>query len=157
MTNKPMFLTAEARTKLEAELEDLQNNKRPEITKRIAAAKEMGDLSENFEYHAARNEQGFIVGRIREIEQILRNAQLIEAEEGAISGVVRLGSTVKVRDEDGDEETYQIRGTVEANPRERIVSNESPIGQALLGKKAGDSVTVQSPAGSYKLKIVQVS
>lgn len=157
MTNKPVFLTPEARAKLEAELEHLSRVTRVEVAGRIAAAKEQGDLSENFEYHAARNEQSFVVGRIRELEQILNNAEMIESEGRVTTETVQMGSTVTVRDEEGDEDTYQIRGSVEANPLERIISNESPMGKALLGKKAGDSVTVQSPAGSYKLKIVKVS
>lgn len=157
MTDKPVFVTPEARAKLEAELEHLQNVTRVEVAGRIAAAKELGDLSENSEYHAARNEQSFVVGRIREIEQLLRNAQAIPSEGSDTTGIVRIGSTVTVRDEDGDEATYRLRGSVEANPREGIISNESPIGSVLLGRKAGDKVTVQSPGGSYKLTIVKVS
>jgi transcription elongation factor GreA len=157
MTDKPVFVTPEARAKLEAELEQLQNVTRVEVAGRIAAAKELGDLSENSEYHAARNEQSFVVGRIREIEQLLRNAQSIPSEGSNTSGFVRIGSTITVRDDEGDEVTYRLRGSVEANPREGIISNESPIGSVLLGRKAGDKVTVQSPGGSYTLIVVDVA
>src|SRR5687767_12948947 len=100
MSDRPMFLTPEARTQLEAERDQLQNVTRAEIARRIASAKELGDLSENSEYHAARAEQSFVVGRILEIEQILRNAQIIPEESGGASSIVRIGSTVTVRDED---------------------------------------------------------
>jgi len=156
MTDRPVYLTPEAREKLEEELNHLNKVTRVEVANRIAEAKELGDLSENSEYHAARNEQSFVVGRIRELEHILRHAQMIPSEGAPNTGFVQIGSTVTVRDEDDEEETYRIRGSVEANPREHIISNESPIGKALLGKKAGDKVTVQSPAGSYKLVVVKV-
>ncbi len=97
------------------------------------------------------------MGRIREIEQLLRNAQSIPSEGSNTSGFVRIGSTVTVRDDEGDEVTYRLRGSVEANPREGIISNESPIGSVLLGRKAGDKVTVQSPGGSYTLIVVDVA
>lgn len=156
MTDRPVYLTPEAREKLEEELNHLTKVTRVEIATRIAEAKELGDLSENSEYHAARNEQSFVVGRIRELEHILHHAQEIPSQGVSRSGIVQIGSTITVRDEDGEEDTYRLRGSVEANPREHIISNESPIGKVLLGKKAGDKVTVQSPAGSYKLVIVKV-
>jgi transcription elongation factor GreA len=156
MATQPTFLTPEARAQLAAELDELQNVTRVELIARIAEARAQGDLSENAEYHAARNAQSFVMGRIRELEHILRTAQDLPTVESAPQGIVYLGSTVVVRDEDGDDATYQIRGSTEANPRAGIVSNESPIGSALLGKRVGDNVKVVSPGGSYEVKIIKV-
>jgi transcription elongation factor GreA len=158
MSDKPVYLTPEAQEKLKEELNTLQNVTRVEVARRIAQAKELGDLSENAEYHAARNEQSFVVGRIRELEHLLANAQLIPAESPGARDVIGIGSTVTVRDEDGEEDTYRIVGSVEAKPSEQKISNESPIGKALLGKKVRDNVTVHTPSGSsYTLKIIKIA
>ncbi len=157
MSDKPVYVTSEAYEKLKEELDTLQNVTRVEITARIAQAKEQGDLSENAEYHAARNEQSFVVGRIRELEHLLANVQLIPPTGTNASDIVRIGSTVTLREEDDEEVTYTIVGSVEANPREGKISNESPIGSALLGKKVRDKVTVQTPSGSYTSKIVKIA
>ena len=157
MTNKPVYLTPEALQKLREELDTLQNVTRVEVAARIAQAKELGDLSEKAEYHAARNEQSFVVGRIRELEHLIHNAELIPPQGTGGNDTVHIGSTVTVRDEDGEEDTYRIVGSVEASPREGRISDVSPIGSALIGKKRNQKVTVQTPAGSYKLTIVKIA
>jgi transcription elongation factor GreA len=157
MSDKPVYMTSEAYEQLKQELDTLQRVTRVEVAARIAQAKELGDLSENAEYHAARNEQSFVVGRIRELEHMLHRAQLIPPEGTNSNDVVRIGSMVTVREEDGEEVTYRIVGSVEANPREGKISNESPIGAALLGKKARDKVTAQTPAGTLTMKILKIA
>ncbi len=126
-----------------------------EIAQRIQQAKDLGDLSENAEYEAAKNEQAFVEGRIREIQHQLSNAQLIEELHGG-EKEVRIGSSVTVRDEDDDEMTYTIVGSAEAKPGEGRISNELPVGAALLGKHARQKVTVQTPAGPMKFTIVKI-
>jgi transcription elongation factor GreA len=156
MTEKPVYLTRDGRERLQAELETLIRVTRLEVASRIAQAKDLGDLSENAEYEAAKHEQAFVEGRIRELQHQLSNAQLID--EG-VNGdkMVRIGSSVTVVDEeDGEEMTYTIVGSAEAKPREGKISNESPVGAALLGKKRGQKVKVPSPDGSYKLLIRKI-
>jgi transcription elongation factor GreA len=148
-------ITPEGLVKVRAELDELTTVRRPNIVEKIKAARELGDLSENFEYHSAKNEQGFIESRIQELEQIVRNHKLIKAP--AASGVVQLGSTVRFTEEDAAEETYRIVGPAEADPTQGRVSNESAVGKALLGHRVGDVVTVETESGdSYQLKIVGV-
>ena len=148
------YLTPEGYKKLVEELEYLRNVKRQEVAQRLHdALAEGGDLIENAEYEAAKNEQAFVEGRIQELEYILANARVIE---GASSGEVTIGSRVTVAYDDGSQETYTIVGAAEASPREGLISNESPLGQALLGKKAGDEVEVKAPNGSFKVRILKV-
>ncbi len=156
MSDKPVYLTRDGRDKLQAELDQLIRVTRMEVATRIAQAKDLGDLSENAEYQYAKNEQAFVEGRIREIQHQLSNAQLID--EG-VNGdkEVRIGSRVTVREEDGEELTYTIVGSAEATPGELKISNESPVGAALLGKKVRQKVTVQTPSGSYKLEVRKIS
>jgi transcription elongation factor GreA len=157
MTDKPMYLTRDGRAKLEAELEELTKNERRVIAERIAAAKELGDISESGEYEDAKNSQALLEGRIRDIKNILSRAEIIEEDQRNGTGEVRVGSSVTVRIEDDDEEeTWTIVGSTEANPRNGRISNESPIGAALLGKRARQKVTVQTPSGVMKLTIVKV-
>jgi transcription elongation factor GreA len=138
-----------------AELDQLTTVRRPYIVEKIKTAREHGDLSENFEYHSAKNEQGFIESRIQELEQIVRNHKLIGAPTAR--GVVQLGNTVRFREEDGPEETYRIVGPAEADPGAGRVSNESAVGKALLGRKVGELATVETESGdSYQLKIVAI-
>ena len=140
---------------MRAELKELTTVRRPYIVEKIKSARELGDLSENFEYHSAKNEQGFIESRINELEQIVRNAKLIEAP--APSGLVQLGSTVHFTEEDGPEEMYRIVGPAEADPKEGRISNESAVGKALLGRRVGEVATVETESGdSYQLKIVSI-
>lgn len=156
MSDKPAYLTRDGRTKLEAELEELVTSGRKEIAERINAAKELGDISESGEYEDAKNQQAHLEGRIREIKSILSRAQIIEDDNGD-NHEVRVGSrvTVRVEGEDGDE-TWTIVGSTEAKPREGKISNESPIGSALLGKRVRQKVTAQTPSGMMKLTIVKI-
>jgi transcription elongation factor GreA len=156
MTDKPTYLTREGRAKLEAELEQLTTVERKIVAERIAAAKELGDISESGEYEDAKKSQSLLEGRIRELKSLLSRAEMIDEEQSS-NGEVRVGSQVTVRfDEDGEEETWMIVGSAEANPRQGRISNESPIGSAILGKRSRQKVTVQTPSGVMKLTIVKV-
>ena len=156
MSEKPAYLTRDGRAKLEAELEDLQTNGRRQVAERIGAAKELGDISESGEYEDAKNQQAHLEGRIREIKSILSRAQLIDEENGH-GNEVRVGSTVTVRiDGEDDEETWTIVGSAEAKPGAGKISNESPIGSALLGKRVKQKASVQTPSGVMKLTIVKI-
>ena len=155
MTEKPVYLTRDGRDKLKAELDTLIRVTRMEVARQIAQAKDLGDLSENAEYEAAKHEQAFVEGRIREIQHQLSNAQLIDDHVNG-EKAIRIGSSVTVREEDGEEITYTIVGSAEAKPRDGKISNESPVGAALLGKHARQKVTVKTPSGSYKLTVVKI-
>ncbi|MBI4675330.1 MAG: transcription elongation factor GreA [Chloroflexi bacterium] len=155
MADKPVPLTPEGREKLQKELDYLVSVKRPEVAEAIHSAKEEGDISENSAYDAAKEQQAFIEGRILQIEQMLKNAAIIETQ--AWTGVVVLGSKVKVVEKGSkDEEDYQIVGPAEADPAKGRISNESPVGRALMGKKKGDQVVVKTPAGERQLKLIEV-
>ena len=156
-SEKPAYLTREGLAKLEAELEELTTMGRKDIAGRINAAKELGDISESGEYEDAKNQQAHLEGRIREIKSILSRAQIIEDEQNG-HGEVRLGSRVTVRfDGEDDEETWIIVGSAEARPREGKISNESPIGAALLGKRPRQKVSVETPSGQMKITIVKIN
>jgi transcription elongation factor GreA len=156
MTDKPAYLTRDGRAKLEAELELLTTVERKSVAERIAAAKELGDISESGEYEDAKKSQSLLEGRIRDIKSILSRAEMID-EDRVGNGEVQLGSQVTVRfEEDGAEESWTIVGSAEANPRQGRISNESPIGAAMLGKRARHKVTVQTPSGVMKLTILKV-
>lgn len=156
MTDKPTYLTRDGRAKLEAELELLTTVERKQVAERIAAAKELGDISESGEYEDAKKSQALLEGRIRELKHLLSRAELIDEDQVA-NGEVRVGSSVTVRfDEDGEEETWTIVGSAEANPKHGRISNESPIGSALLGKRPRQKVTVQTPSGIMKLTVVKI-
>jgi transcription elongation factor GreA len=157
MADKPTYLTRDGRSKLEAELEELTTVERKHVAERIAAAKELGDISESGEYEDAKKSQSLLEGRIRDIKHILSRAELIDEDSHNGSGEVRVGSSVTVRlEDDEEEETWTIVGSAEANPRNGRISNESPIGAALLGKRARHKVTVQTPSGVMKLTILKV-
>jgi transcription elongation factor GreA len=156
MSEKPAYLTRDGRAKLQAELEDLETSGRKQIAERIGAAKELGDISESGEYEDAKNQQAHLEGRIREIKSILARAQLINEENGH-GNEVRVGSTVTVRvDGEDEDETWTIVGSAEAKPRDGKISNESPIGAAILGKRVKQKATVQTPSGLMKLTIVKI-
>ena len=155
MAEKQIFLTPEGRAKLEAELDNLKTVRRSQVAEAIHSAKEEGDIMENSAYDEAKNEQAFRKGRSLTVETMIRHAQIID--EGRASDTVRLGSTVTVVDEDGFEETYTIVGSAEADPRKGRISNESPVGRALLGKRKGDTVVVHVPAGDFSYKIIEIS
>lgn len=153
---KETQLTAEGLRKLQEELEYLVTVKRPEITERLKEARAQGDLSENAEYEQAREDQGFNEGRIQELEQMLKTAVVID-EAAANKDVVNFGATVVLEDmEFGDKEEYTIVGTAEADSFAGKISNDSPVGAAILGQKAGDIVDVMTPAGVLKYKIVEI-
>lgn len=150
------YLTAEGAQALREELEELVNVKRPELAVKLKDAIAMGDLSENADYHDAKEQQAFLEGRIRYLEDILRNAVIIE-DDGQ-SNVVRLGCDVTVQEEDMEPETYKIVGPAEANPREGRISNESPLGKALMGKKKRAKVKVKTPdGGTLVFKIIDIN
>jgi transcription elongation factor GreA len=156
MSDKPTYLTRDGRAQLEAELEQLTTVERRLVAKRIEEAKELGDISESGEYEDAKKAQALLEGRIRDIKSILSRAEMID-EDSVANGEVRVGSSVTVRfDGEDDEETWTIVGSAEANPIHGRISNESPIGSALLGKRQRQKVTVQTPNGVSKLTIVKV-
>ena len=151
------FLTKEGFQKLQEELDQLRTVKRQEVADRLHEAMEGGELIENAEYEAAKNEQAFVEGRIQELEMLLATARVIEDEErNHRDGQVAVGSTVTIQEQGFEAETYTIVGAAEANPREGKISNESPIGAALLGKRPKQKATVQTPSGVMKLTIVKI-
>lgn len=158
MAQEDTYLTTEGLRALEEELEDLRSNKRLEVAGRIQEAKEVGDM-ENAEYEEAKNEQAFIEGRIQALERMIHNAIIIpdHSRSGKKSDIVELGSIVKVERLGGKKaETYTIVGSTEASPADGKISNESPLGKALLGKAAGQEVQFTVPAGVQRFKIVSV-
>jgi len=151
------FLTKEGYQKLADELEFLRTDKRKQVAERLHEAMEGGELIENAEYEAAKNEQAFVEGRIQELEMILASARIIEEKDKKEKGgLVQVGSTVVIKEDDGNPEKYTIVGAAEANPREGRISNESPIGKAILNRRAGEEVNVEAPGGTFKVKIVKV-
>ncbi|WP_428909211.1 transcription elongation factor GreA [Niallia sp. Krafla_26] len=149
-------MTQAGKEKLEQELEHLKTVKRKEVVERIKIARGFGDLSENSEYDAAKDEQAFVEGRITTIENMIRNAKIISEAELS-NDAVSLGSSVTfVELPDGDEETYTIVGSAEADPFEGKISNDSPIAKSLIGRKVGDEVTVQTPGGEMNVKIIEI-
>ena len=154
---KDVILTPEGLEKLKAELEDLTTNKRREVAERIKDAREYGDISENSEYDDAKNEQAMLEARILSLEEKLRSATVVDAKD-ITTDVVGVGTAVKVKDaESGKSVTYTIVGSTEASPAERKLSNESPVGRALIGHKKNEIVTVQLPNGSARaLKITKI-
>ncbi|HVN16628.1 MAG TPA: transcription elongation factor GreA [Anaerolineales bacterium] len=151
------FLTKEGFQKLQEELDYLRTTKRQEVADRLHEAMEGGELIENAEYEAAKNEQAFVEGRIQELEMLLATARVIEDASKEKTGTVQVGSKVTIKEQGFDPETYVIVGAAEANPREGKISNESPIGKAILNRHQGEEVTVETPSGTYKVKIVKVS
>lgn len=153
MQKREFYLTEEGIVKLREELDDLLKNQRKAVAKELKEAKEQGDLSENASWDAAKDRQLFIEGRIAEIENILKNSKTIKKSK---DGLVDVGSTVKVQLEEG-EQVFEIVGSTEADPEAGKISNESPIGKALLGKTKGDEVEVEIPAGTMVYKIIEIS
>ena len=150
-----ILMTREGFTSLEEELRGLKQQERPEIIRAIAEAREHGDLSENAEYHAARERQSFVEGRIRELESILGRAEVIETRR--LSGTVKFGATVTIIDEETEEErTYKIVGEVEASIENGLLNIRSPLARAMIGKDAGDSVEVSTPRGSRSYEILRI-
>jgi len=154
VNSKPTYLSRDGLEKLRAELEEMVTVRRPEVAARIHDAKEHGDLSENAEYEDAKNEQAFVEGRIQTLEALIKNATIISEDHA--TDHVAVGSTVVVDGEDGTE-TFTIVGSAEASPSAGRISNESPVGRALLGRKKGDKVTVKVPAGDFAYRIVEIT
>lgn len=151
-----IHVTPEGLAQLQAEYDDLVNVRRPGIVTAVANARSEGDLRENAGYHAAKHDQGMIEGRIRELESMFKRITMIDDDAGrSSSGTVGLGSRVTI-DIDGDHETYTIVGAVEANPAEGRISNVSPFGKALMGARAGQSVTINAPAAVLQARVVSV-
>ena len=153
--NEQPFLTAEGAARLRAELAELKGPAREELAQRLRSAIQMGDLSENADYHAAKEAQGFLEGRIQEIEYLLKNATIIE-ETSMPFEAVAVGARVTVQEEDFPPDTYHMVGAKEADPRNGRISYESPIWSALMGKRVGDVVVVQTPGGEIRLKILKI-
>jgi transcription elongation factor GreA len=155
-TEKVFPMTQAGKEKLEQELEYLKSVKRKEVVERIKIARSFGDLSENSEYDSAKEEQAFVEGRITTLENMIRNAKIIQEEEMA-GDIVGLGRSVTfVELPDGDEETYTIVGSAEADPFEGKISNDSPIAKSLIGRTVGDEVIVQTPGGEMNVRIVSI-
>lgn len=159
MNSQPNYLTLDGKKKLEEELAYLTTTARKELAERLTFAIKQGDLSENADYHKAKEDQSFLEGRIKMIESMLRNLVIVEQARAETSSkdVVHIGCTVTVVEEGyGDSETYMIVGAAEASPRQGKISNESPIGKAILGKRVGEKAVVQAPGGETTFKIVQI-
>jgi transcription elongation factor GreA len=156
MSEKTVFLTAEGKVKLESELEHLVTVRRPQVAQRIRSAKEGGDVSDNADYEDAKNEQAFVEGRILTIEAMLKNVTLIDPGRNSSGQGIHLGSRVTVVDSENFEETYLIVGSAEARPSDGKISNESPLGRALIGKQVGAEVTVAAPSGLLLFRILNI-
>lgn len=148
------YLTPEGEAKLTAELQELKGAKREELSQRLRSAIQMGDLSENADYHKAKEDQGFLEGRIQELESILRSAVIIDSSQ--VKDVVSIGSRVTIQEADYDPETYHLVGATEADPRNGRISHESPIGRALMDKKVGQIAEAETPGGKIKFKIISI-
>jgi transcription elongation factor GreA len=151
--NKPAYVSKEKLEQLRHELDEMVNVRRAEVAARIHEAKQHGDITENAEYEDAKNEQAFVEGRIQSISALIKNAVVIK--EGTSTDHVQIGSTVEVQSEDGKEK-FKIVGSAEADPGAGMISNESPVGRALLGHKKGDTVSVSVPAGDWNYKILSI-
>jgi len=151
---EPTYLTAEGEAKLKAELEELKGPRRQELSVRLRSAIQMGDLSENADYHKAKEDQGFLEGRIQELEHLLRN--VVTIEKNTSKDIVSVGSHVTIQEGSFPAETYHVVGAKEADPRNGKISNESPIGRALMDHKVGEVIEAETPAGKIKLKILKI-
>jgi len=153
---REILITQEGLDKLEAELKELVEVRRPDVISRIKSAKELGDLSENAEYSSAKDEQSFIEGRIQELEDVIKHAKVVQGDAKGADKVVRIGSRVTVK-VDGDTDEYELVGPAESDPAHGKISTDSPVGQALLGHKAKDVVKVTTPDGEMAYTIVTVA
>jgi transcription elongation factor GreA len=156
-SSKKILVTKKGFKKLEEELQHLQTVRRKEVSARLAEAISYGDLSENSEYDEAKNEQAFLEQRIKELEEQIKFAEIITERKTDKKGIVQIGSTVKLRFPKGEEHEYTIVGSTEADPMMRKISNESPVGESILGKKIKDKVKVQAPGGDFEYEILAVS
>ncbi|PWK11246.1 transcription elongation factor GreA [Tumebacillus permanentifrigoris] len=157
MSDNPTFLTREGLAKLEEELDYLKGSKRREMAERIKIAVSYGDLSENSEYDAAKDEQAFVESRIVQLEKMMRNVRIIEPGSEDTS-VVAIGRTVKLKEvPEGDVEMYQIVGSTESDPLDGKISNESPLGSSLIGRSVGDKINVNTPGGQLEFEIIEIA
>jgi len=154
MSEQP-YLTTEGAQRLKEELEQLKGPDRDEIARRLRSAIQMGDLSENADYHKAKEDQGFLEGRISELEYLLKNAIIVDRKNNS-GDVVDIGMKITIQEAGEEPETYYLVGAKEADPRNGKISNESPIGRVLLGHRVGDSVTAETPTGSIIFKILKI-
>ena len=156
MATKPVILTTEGHQKLEQELEQLKTVRRKEVSEKIKVALSFGDLSENSEYDEAKNEQAMVEARIAEVEQMLKNASVLD-EAGITTDTIGVGSVIKIRHMKlGREDTYKIVGSTEASPLQKKISDESPVGKAMLGHHVGDVVEVESPSGTIEYEVLEI-
>ncbi|MDP1710739.1 MAG: transcription elongation factor GreA [candidate division WWE3 bacterium] len=152
MVEEKVYVTQAGLKKLQKEYDQLVSVRRREVAEKLQKARELGDVSENAAYDAARDEQAFVEGRIAELDRVLKRVEVVEEEKG---GVIQIGSTVKVH-LDGNEREFQIVGAPEANPSDGKISHESPLGRALLGKKIGDQVEIEAPAGKLTYHVLGI-
>jgi transcription elongation factor GreA len=150
------FLTREGYQKLQEELDFLRTVKRQEIANRLHEAMEGGELIENAEYEAAKNEQAFMEGRIKDLDVLLATARVIEEDTVAADSTIQVGATVTIQEEGGPAEVYNIVGAAESDPAHGKISNESPLGKALINRKTGETVSVEAPAGAFSVSIIKV-
>ena len=155
MFEEPSYLTAEGLQRMQSELEYLKGPAREQLAQRLRAAIQQGDLSENADYSAAKEEQGFLEGRIQELERILRNVHIIE-EDKLFRDIVDIGARVTIEEDGFDAEEYQMVGPKEANPSENRISYESPLGKALINHRVGDVVVADTPSGKIRFKIIEI-
>lgn len=154
MSEEVSYLTAEGLTRLQSELDYLKGPAREQLALRLRAAIQQGDLSENADYSAAKEDQGFLEGRIQELERSLRNVRIID--ETQVRDVADIGAHITIQEEDYEPETFQMVGPKEANPSNNRISDESPIGRALLGHRVGDEITAETPNGQMQFKILKI-
>lgn len=154
-SKKKIFVTKTGLEELKKELHDLEKVKRPQVIERVAAAREMGDLSENSEYTAAREELSLIDGRIEELANMLKRTEIIDEDKAGKKNAIQLGSKVTVK-VNGKQELFELVGEWEADPHEKKISHESPLGQALIGKKVGETIEVEAPAGKISYTISEI-
>ena len=150
------YLTREGFEKLQQELEYLRNEKRKEVAVRLQEAMEDGELIENAEYEDAKNEQAFTEGRIKDLELLLANAHIIDEDDDKEHGAIEVGSKVTIQEEKYDPETYMIVGPAEADPKQNRISNESPLGRALMNRHSGEKVKVEAPGGAFVVEVLRV-
>ncbi|MFP4642648.1 MAG: transcription elongation factor GreA [Chloroflexota bacterium] len=156
MPEEKVLLTAEGLEKLKSELEDLLNTRRPQVIEKLQRSKELTDTADNGEYEDAKNEQAFLEGRIKSVERMIRNAQVVSSEKARRPSRVEFGTTATVLNEKGEEKEYTIVGKAETDPKDGKISHESPVGKALLGKHIGDEVEVEAPKGKMKYRVLAI-
>jgi transcription elongation factor GreA len=157
MPDQPVLLTPDGLAKLEHELDQLKHVRRPEVAERIRQAKELASTQNNAEYDDAKNDQAFVEGRILTLEKLIQDATVIDEYEAHHASSVQTGSTVHLTDGDGKKISYTIVGAPEADPKDGKISNESPVGRSLLGKRVGDEVQVNAPKGVLRFTVTQIS